>query len=187
MNKEETPVIDTNELIAQRRAKLTELRERANAYPNDFRRDAVAAKLHEKYHEKTEPELEAQPIHVKVAGRIMTRRLMGKASFVHLQDMSGRIQLYVRQDAVAPDVYEQFLQWDLGDIIGVEGNLFKTKTGELSIRVSQIRLLTKALRPLPDKYHGLADQELRYRQRYLDLLSNESTRRTFIVRSKLLM
>lgn len=175
--------IDTHELLLQRRTKLKKWREEGHAYPNDFRRDTLAEILHENFSSKTEPELEAEKIHVKIAGRMMTRRLMGKASFVHLQDMSGRIQLYVRQDAVAPDVYESFLQWDLGDILGAEGTLFKTKTGELSIRVTNIRLLTKSLRPLPDKYHGLTDQELRYRQRYLDLLVNETTRKTFLVRT----
>ncbi len=186
MTDTENVSVDTNELIAQRRSKLTELREKGNAYPNDFERDTVAAKIHAAYETKTEPELEAEPINVKVAGRIMTRRLMGKASFVHLQDMSGKIQLYVRQDAVTPEIYEQFLQWDLGDIIGVEGNIFKTKTGELSVRVHKLRLLTKALRPLPDKYHGLSDQETCYRQRYLDLLVNENTRQTFMIRSKII-
>lgn len=184
--QQDNTTVDTNELIAQRRAKLADMRTKGVAYPNDFRRDALAAVLHTKYENKTEPELEAEPVHVKIAGRIMTRRLMGKASFVHVQDMSGRIQLYVRQDAISPEVYEQFLQWDLGDIIGAEGTLFKTKTGELSVRVSHIRLLTKSLRPLPDKYHGLTDQELRYRQRYLDLLVNETTRKTFQVRTKII-
>lgn len=186
MSEQENVVVDTNELIAQRRAKLAELRTKGNAHPNDFQRDALAAQIHTQYEHKTEPDLEGEPIPVKVAGRIMTRRLMGKASFVHLQDMSGKIQLYVRQDAVSPETYEQFLQWDLGDIIGAEGTVFKTKTGELSVRVQSIRLLTKALRPLPDKYHGLTDQELRYRQRYLDLLVNETTRQTFVVRSKII-
>ncbi|MDR3477925.1 MAG: lysine--tRNA ligase [Gammaproteobacteria bacterium] len=185
MSEEENIVVDTNELIAQRRAKLDELRTRGIAFPNDFRRDALAADLHAKHEGKTEPELEADPIHVKIAGRIMTRRMMGKASFVTLQDMSGRIQLYVRQDETPEGVYDDFKQWDLGDIIGAEGLLFKTKTGELSVRVSQIHLLTKSLRPLPDKYHGLTDQELRYRQRYLDLLVNETTRKTFLMRSKI--
>jgi lysyl-tRNA synthetase class 2 len=170
MQEQDQAPVDTNELIALRRSKLNELREHGNAFPNDFRRDSLAANLHADYQNKTEPELESDPIHVKVAGRIMTRRLMGKASFVHLQDMSGRMQLYVRQDEVSPEVYEKFLQWDLGDIIGVEGKLFKTKTGELSV---------------PDKYHGLTDQELRYRQRYLDLLTNETTRNTFLIRTKI--
>lgn len=178
--------IDTNELIAQRRAKLSALREKGNAFPNDFRRDALAANIRASYENKTEPELEAEPIYVKVAGRIMTRRLMGKASFVHLQDMSGKIQLYIRQDEVGDEVYEQFLQWDLGDIIGVSGKIFKTKTGELSVRAQQISLLTKSLRPLPDKFHGLTDKELCYRQRYLDLLVNEETRLTFKIRTKII-
>src|SRR3990167_3712655 len=111
----------------------------------------------------------------------MTRRLMGKASFVHLQDMTGKIQLYIRQDEVSPATYDAFLQWDIGDIVGVTGKLFKTKTGELSVRVQQIELLTKSLRPLPDKYHGLTDQEMRYRQRYLDLIMNDDTRKTFLI------
>lgn len=185
MNEQENVTLDTNELIEQRRSKLSALRAEGIAYPNDFRRDSLAANLHKEYSEKTEPELEANPIHVKIAGRIMTRRLMGKASFVHIKDMTGKFQLYVRQDAVLPEVYESFLQWDLGDIVGAEGTLFKTKTGELSLRVTHIRLLTKSLRPLPDKYHGLTDQEIRYRQRYLDLLVNETTHHTFIVRTKI--
>lgn len=183
---EQEITIDTNELLAQRRAKLAELRAKKNPFPNDFRHDALAFQLQKKHGEKTEEELEKNSIVVKVAGRIMTRRLMGKASFVHLQDVSGRIQLYIRQDEVQPEMYAEFLQWDLGDIIGVEGKLFKTKTGELSIRVQKLFLLTKSLRPLPDKYHGLTDQETCYRQRYLDLLVNENTRQTFLIRSKLI-
>ncbi len=186
MKSEENAECDTNELILQRRNKLKAWREEGHAYPNDFRRDVFASDIHAQYEAKTESELEASNIPVKVAGRMMTRRLMGKASFVHLQDMSSRIQLYVRQDAVGNDTYEKFLQWDLGDILGVEGTLFKTKTGELSIRVSHVRLLTKSLRPLPDKYHGLTDQELRYRQRYVDLMVNEGTRETFIIRSMII-
>lgn len=186
MNMTEEKIIDTNELITQRRAKLAALRKKGNAFPNDFRRDSYAASLRTQYDNQSESELEAQPILVKVAGRIMTRRTMGKASFVHLQDMTGRIQLYIRQDEVGPDAYDDFSQWDLGDLIGVEGKLFKTKTGELSVRANKIQLLTKSLRPLPDKYHGLTDLELRYRQRYLDLLVNEPTRETFLTRSKII-
>ena len=185
MTEQDIPVVDTNELIAQRRAKLADLRKTGNAFPNEFRRDHLAAKILAEFSEMPETELEAQPLTVKIAGRIMTRRLMGKASFVHLQDMSGRIQLYVRQDEISDEVYEAFKHWDIGDIIGAEGNLFKTKTGELSVRVKKIQLLTKSLRPLPDKYHGLTDQELRYRQRYLDLMVNEDTRNTFLIRSKI--
>lgn len=177
--------LNTNDLIEQRRAKLLEWREKGSAYPTDFHRDALAASLLSQYQEKTEPELEAQPVQVKLAGRIMTRRLMGKASFTHIQDMSGRFQLYIRQEDVTPEVYEEFKQWDLGDIIGAEGHLFKTKTGELSLKVKHLHLLTKSIRPLPDKFHGLTDQETRYRQRYLDLISNEETRHTFMMRSKI--
>lgn len=182
-NKPENAIENTNDLIEQRKAKLTEWRAKGKAYPTDFRRDALAANLLQQYSDKSEVELEALP-EVKVAGRIMTRRLMGKASFVHILDMTGRIQLYVKQDDVTSEVYDEFKQWDLGDIIGAEGHLFKTKTGELSIKVKRIVLLTKAIRPLPDKFHGLTDHETRYRQRYLDLIANEETRRTFLIRTK---
>ncbi len=185
MSEPENVIVDTNELINQRRAKLAEHRTHGVAFPNDFRRDALAADLHQNYETKSEEELEAKHIHVKIAGRIMTRRMMGKASFLTVQDMSGRIQLYVRQDEITNEVYEEFKQWDMGDIIGAEGDLFKTKTGELSVRVSEIKLLTKSLRPLPDKFHGLTDQELRYRQRYLDLLVNTETRKTFLMRTQI--
>jgi lysyl-tRNA synthetase class 2 len=185
MTDQENVIVDTNELIAQRRAKLALLRQQGGAFPNDFRRDTLAAEISSQHEQKNETELEANPITVKVAGRIMTRRLMGKASFVHLQDMSGQVQLYIRQDGLADGVYENFKQWDLGDIVGAVGTIFKTKTGELSVRVQQIQLLTKSLRPLPDKYHGLTDLELRYRQRYLDLISNEGARHTFLMRSKI--
>lgn len=181
----EPEMIDTNTLIAQRRSKLDAWRKEGHAFPAGYHRDALAAPLLAKYGDKTEPELEAQPVNVRVAGRIMTRRLMGKASFTHILDMSGKIQLYIRQDDVTPEVYEEFKQWDLGDIIGAEGHLFKTKTGELSVKVHKLQLLTKAVRPLPDKFHGLTDQETRYRQRYLDLIANDETRRTFIARSKI--
>jgi len=179
-------ILDTNDLIAQRRAKLAQLRNNGVAFPNDFRRDALAADLLAKYNDFDNETLQAKKIQVKVAGRIMLRRLMGKASFLHIQDVSGRIQLYVKQDALPQGVYEAFSHWDLGDIIGAEGELFKTKTGELSVHVTSIRLLTKALRPLPDKFHGLADQEMCYRQRYVDLLANEETRKRFVLRSKII-
>lgn len=176
--------LDENQQIAQRKMKLAVMRKQGQAYPNDFRPDALAAEIAKLYTDKNHEELEADPIRVKLAGRIMTRRLMGKASFVHIQDMSGRIQLYLRQDDLQPGAYEDFKEWDLGDIIGVEGVVFRTKTGELSVKVSNIRLLTKALRPLPDKFHGLTDHEVRYRQRYLDLMSNESSRRIFQIRGQ---
>lgn len=177
-------ILDTNEQIAQRREKLKAIREKGNAFPNDFRRDIVAACLHGKYENEDGEKLKADNIKVKLAGRIMLRRLMGKASFCHIQDMSGQMQIYVRRDDLPEGAYEQFKQWDLGDIIGVEGYLFKTKTGELSVHAENVHLLTKALRPLPDKFHGLHDLEQRYRQRYLDLIANQDSRDIFKVRSQ---
>ena len=174
---------EEQEQIAQRRAKLARLREEGNPFPVDFRRNVMAGELHAEYGDHDADALEAEPRRVRVAGRMMRRRIMGKASFAHIQDMSGQIQLYVQRDVVTPEVYQAFKNWDLGDIIGAEGVLFKTRTGELSVRVESIRLLTKSLRPLPDKYHGLVDQEMRYRQRYLDLIMNEVTRKTFRTRT----
>ncbi len=186
MTNVENETLSTNDLIELRRAKLQAWREQETVFPTDFRRDAFAGDLLTEYAGKTEADFEANPVPVKVAGRIMLRRLMGKASFTHIQDMSGRIQLYIRQEDVTPEVYETFKEWDLGDIIGAEGFLFVTKTGELSVKVKKIKLLTKALRPLPDKFHGLADQEIRYRQRYLDILSNDDARKVFLMRSKII-
>ncbi len=176
---------DEQDQIRQRREKLTALREETIAFPTDFRRDVVAGELLAKYSEKTKEELESEYLRVKIAGRMMTRRIMGKASFSHLQDMSGQIQVYVARDNLPEGVYnEQFKKWDIGDILGVEGYLFKTQTGELSVKVDNIRLLTKALRPLPEKFHGIADQEIKYRQRYLDLIMSQQSRDTFLIRSK---
>jgi lysyl-tRNA synthetase class 2 len=178
------PPQDSNQIIEERRAKLKALREQGSAFPNDFRRTHLAADLHEACAGKENAELEAAPAHAAVAGRMMLKRVMGKASFATLQDMSGRIQIYVTRDAVGEADYETFKHWDLGDILGAEGTLFRTKTGELSIKVNGLRLLTKSLRPLPEKFHGLADQEQKYRQRYLDLITNEDARRVFVVRSR---
>jgi len=176
---------DEQELIRLRRAKLTALRENGIAFPTDFRRNVVAGEVLAEYGEKSKEELEESPLRVKVAGRIMTRRIMGKASFCHIQDMSGQIQLYVTRDGLPGDFYnEQFKKWDIGDIVGAEGVLFKTNAGELSVKVDDIRLLTKSLRPLPEKFHGIADQEIKYRQRYLDLIMSESSRKTFLLRSR---
>jgi lysyl-tRNA synthetase class 2 len=175
---------DENEQIAQRRAKLAELRDRGVAFPNDFRRDVMAGELHAEYDGKDSAWFDTNNIRVKIAGRMMAMRVMGKASFCQVQDMSGRMQLYLQRDALA-EKYEEFKRWDLGDIIGAEGALFKTKTGELSVKVDTLRLLTKALRPLPDKWHGLADTETRYRQRYVDLIMNEATRKTFSLRTQI--
>jgi lysyl-tRNA synthetase class 2 len=179
--------IDLNNELKARREKLAQLREQGIPFPNDFRRDHTSDQLHADFDAKENEELEALNVEVSVAGRMMTRRIMGKASFVTLQDVGGRIQLYVARDDLPEGVYnEQFKKWDLGDIIAARGKLFKTKTGELSIHCTELRLLTKALRPLPDKFHGLQDQEARYRQRYLDLISNDESRKTFKVRSQIL-
>ncbi|HRD65480.1 MAG TPA: lysine--tRNA ligase [Candidatus Competibacter sp.] len=174
---------DENKLIALRRQKLAELRQIGNAYPTDFRRDALAADLCAAYGDKENVALEAEHRRVRVAGRMLAKRIMGKASFARLRDMSGDIQLFVQKNALPEGLYEDFKGWDLGDILGAEGVIFKTKTGELSVKVDTLRLLTKSLRPLPEKFHGLADQETRYRQRYVDLIMNESTRATFKLRS----
>ena len=175
---------DEHRLISERRRKLAALREQGIAFPNDFRRDVVAGELHAEYDDKDESWFEQNPIRVKVAGRMMAKRIMGKASFTHIQDMSGRIQLFVQRDSLPEGVYKDFKTWDVGDIIGAEGYLFKTRTGELSVRVDQLRLLVKSLRPLPEKFHGLTDQEARYRQRYLDLIMNEVSREVFRTRSR---
>ncbi len=178
-------VEDENEQIAQRRAKLHALREQGNAHPNHFRRQHLFADLLSDYAEADGEALEAQPVTVKAAGRMMTRRIMGKASFAHLQDMSGRMQIYVQRDVLPEGFYNsQFKKWDIGDIVAVEGTLFRTKTGELTIRVSHIELLVKALRPLPEKFHGLQDQEVKYRQRYVDLIVSQQSRETFRLRSQ---
>lgn len=177
---------DLNDQYEQRKAKLTELRKKGNPFPNTFHRDALAAELHQAYDAHDHDALEALAKPVKVAGRIMLRRLMGKASFIHIQDMTGRIQAYLRLEDLPENNYEEFKRWDLGDIVGVEGTLFKTKTGELSIKAHRIELLTKSLRPLPDKFHGLTDHELRYRLRYIDLLMNEESRKIFLIRTKLI-
>ncbi|MFA6037593.1 MAG: lysine--tRNA ligase [Legionellales bacterium] len=167
-------------------AKLAQLRAQGQAYPNDFKREHLAQDLHDAYQEKDAAFFESHPVAVKLAGRIMTRRMMGKASFVHIQDMSGQMQLYIKQETLPQDLYEQFKTWDLGDIIGVEGHLFKTKTNELSVKATNIRLLAKSLHPMPDKFHGLVDHEARARQRYLDLICNEDTRKVFKARSQIL-
>lgn len=183
----ETPEVDENKIIAERRAKLSALREEGQAYPNTFRRNDVSSDLHEQYDALTKEQLaEMEPVRVKVAGRMMLRRIMGKASFATLQDTHGRIQIYVTRDELPEGFYNsQFKKWDLGDIVGAEGYLFKTNTGELSVHVQHIELITKSLRPLPDKFHGLQDQEVKYRQRYVDLIVNEESRDTFVMRSKI--
>ncbi len=179
---------DEGSIIGERRAKLAAIREQGVAFPNDFRPQHKAAALQAQHGETAPEALEEQAITVSVAGRMMLKRVMGKASFATLQDASGaqadgRIQLFITKDLLGEEAYAAFKHYDLGDILGAEGTLFKTKTGELSVKVSRLRLLTKSLRPLPDKFHGLADQETKYRQRYVDLIMNEETRRTFKART----
>ena len=174
---------DDNRLIEERREKLRALRTKGGAYPNDFRRMEFSGALHRDFGGKSKEDLEKQKVRVAVAGRMMLKRVMGKASFATLQDGSGRIQAYVTQDVPG---YEDFKHWDLGDILGVEGHLFKTMKGELTVHATGIRLLAKALRPLPEKFHGLADHETRYRQRYVDLVVNPESRNVFETRSRII-
>ncbi len=183
------PATDPNQLIAERRDKLTAIRAQGVAFPNDFKPRHHAAALHQKYGKLPNEELEALAVKVAVAGRMMLKRVMGKACFATLQDGSfgdthGRIQLYITQDLVGAEVLAAFKHWDLGDILGCEGTLFRTKTGELSVKATSVRLLTKSLRPLPDKFHGMSDQEQKYRQRYVDLITDEHARARFVARSK---
>lgn len=180
-----TEIVDHDQ-VALRKAKLAEIRKKGVSFPNDFKPTHLALALKKEHEQKSNEELDQAALAVKLAGRMMTRRLMGKASFVNLQDRTGQIQLYVARDLLPAGDYETFLHWDLGDIVAVEGHVFKTKTGELSVKVHQIRLLTKALRPLPDKFHGLVDHEARSRQRYLDLIANEESKTLFLCRSKII-
>lgn len=175
--------LDENKLIAQRREKLKQKRSAGIAFPNDFRREHYADKLLAEYAEKPPEFFTDNEIIVNVGGRIMAKRIMGKASFAQLQDMSGRIQIFVQRDRIGEDSYAEFKTFDIGDIVGTVGTLFVTKTGELTIKVSDINLLTKSLRPLPEKFHGLTDQEQRYRQRYVDLIMNAESREAFKTRS----
>jgi lysyl-tRNA synthetase class 2 len=175
---------DDNQIIAERRAKLARLRERGPAFPNDFVRTDHAGDLHAKYGGLDRDQIAAANVEVKLAGRMMLKRVMGKASFATVADGSGRIQFFVTPDDVGADTYEEFKRWDIGDIVATEGLLFRTNKGELSVRCRSLRLLTKSLRPLPDKFHGLEDREQRYRQRYVDLIVNEETRQAFAVRSR---
>lgn len=177
--------LDENQIMANRREKLNAIRQQGIAFPNDFKRDSFAADLHTQYGNISKEELDPQAIPVKIAGRMMLKRAMGKASFATVKDMSGDIQLYINNQGVGEAAHEAFKHWDMGDIIGAEGTLFKTNHGELTVRVSQIRLLSKSLRPLPDKHKGLSDQETKYRQRYVDLIANQDSRDVFIKRSQI--
>jgi len=184
INKNNEPVVDENSIISERRNKLLELRKLGVAFPNQFKPTNLSSELHKNYDEVDKETLEGKSIEVSVSGRMMLKRVMGKASFAHVQDMTGRMQLFVQRDTLPEGHYQTFKGWDIGDIISVEGVLFKTKTDELSVRVSSINLLTKSLQPLPEKFHGLTDQEQRYRQRYVDLIMNDDSRKVFQIRSK---
>ncbi len=175
---------DDNQLITERREKLQAIRAAGVAFPNDFKPTHHAADLHHKHGGTDNAALEPLAVTVAVAGRMMLKRVMGKACFATVQDGSGRIQLYITQDAIGPDALAAFKHWDLGDIIGCVGTLFVTKSGELSVKAASVRLLTKSLRPLPDKFHGMADQEQKYRQRYVDLITDDTARARFVARSK---
>jgi len=178
--------LDENKLIAERRGKLGELRGQGNAYPNDFRRNSIAEELHQTFDQHDDEALRNEHIAVSVSGRMMAKRVMGKASFIKLADRSGQIQVRMERDRLAEGVYQGFKKWDVGDIVGASGELFRTKTGELTVMADEVRLLTKSLRPLPEKFHGLADQETRYRQRYVDLIINKSSREVFRSRSQII-
>ena len=178
--------LDENQIIALRREKLNKIRQHGIAFPNDFSRNAFAGDLQAQYGALEKAELDPQEIPVKVAGRMMLKRAMGKASFATIQDMSGQIQLYINNQGVGEEAHQTFKHWDMGDILGAEGTLFKTNHGELTVRVSKLHLLSKSLRPLPDKHHGLADQETKYRQRYVDLITSQESRDTFIKRSQII-
>ena len=175
-----------NDLIRERRRKLSEYRKEGVAFPNDFRRSILADDLHKNYDDSSKEELEENQIPASVSGRIIAKRVMGKASFIKLQDVSGQIQVRMERDRLQEGLYQEFKKWDVGDIIGVSGVLFKTNTNELTVLADTSILLTKSLRPLPEKFHGLSNQEMRYRQRYVDLIMNEKSRNVFITRSKII-
>jgi lysyl-tRNA synthetase class 2 len=177
---------DENRLIAERRQKLDALRELGNPFPNDFHRNALADELQHMYGAHDNETLEKERVNVAVAGRMMAKRVMGKASFIKLADRSGQIQVRLERDRLPEGVYQAFKRWDVGDILGASGELFHTNTGELTVRADEVRLLTKSLRPLPEKWAGLTDQETRYRQRYVDLIINESSREVFRKRSQII-
>jgi lysyl-tRNA synthetase class 2 len=176
---------DEGKLIAERRGKLDALREQGNAYPNDFRRNATADELQRTFHEHDDETLRGDDVRVRVVGRMMAKRVMGKASFIKLQDRTGQIQVRLERDRLPEGVYQSFKKWDVGDIVGAEGALFRTKTGELTVMADEVRLLTKSLRPLPEKWAGLSDQETRYRQRYVDLIMNADSAAVFRTRSSI--
>ena len=177
---------EENDLIIERRKKLAAIREKGSAYPNDFRRNCLAEELHLNYDKHDAEALKKEKIKVSVAGRMMAKRVMGKASFIKLQDRSAQIQIRLESNSLVDGLYQDFKKWDVGDIVGATGSLFRTKTGELTIMAVDLQLLTKSLRPLPEKFHGLTDQEIRYRQRYVDLIMNQKSRDVFKQRTQII-
>ncbi|MYL35978.1 lysine--tRNA ligase [Pontibacillus yanchengensis] len=178
---------EINDLMRVRREKLDQFHQNGlDPFGNKFERTHFSEELKQAYDEMTKEDLEEQQIPTTIAGRIMTKRGKGKAGFAHVQDLTGQLQIYVRKDTVGEEAYELFQSADIGDIVGVEGTVFKTKVGELSVKVREFHMLTKSLRPLPEKFHGLKDIEQRYRQRYLDLITNPASRDTFVLRSKII-
>ena len=186
MTDNKQPTVDDNKLIAERRRKLDALRTAGVAYPNGIRRTALAADVLARYAEHDDAALEETPVRVSIAGRMMTKRVMGKVSFIKLADRSGSLQVYVQRDALPDGGYTDFKTWDLGDIVAAEGVVFRTRTGELTVKAESIRLVTKSLRPLPEKWHGLTDTETRYRQRYVDLIINPDSRAVFEARTRII-
>lgn len=185
MKEDELNELDENEIYHIRKQKLADLREGGFNFPNQFKREHVSKELLEAYDSIDKETLAQKGIKASVAGRIVLRRIMGKASFFHIQDVTGRLQIYIKAND-HPELYEQFKHWDLGDIVGVKGELFKTNTNELTLLAEELELLTKSLRPMPDKFHGLASQEMKYRMRHVDLIANEDSRKTFLIRSRLI-
>ena len=178
--------VEENRLISERRGKLDVLREQGQAYPNDFRKDTTSGELHARFDDCDQEELAGVEEEFSLAGRMMAKRVMGKIAFVKLQDRAGDIQLMIQRDNLEEGLFQQFKHWDIGDIVGARGRIMRTQKGELSVRVYQLRLLAKSLRPLPEKFHGLTDTEVRYRQRYVDLIMNEESRAVFRARSKII-
>ncbi|MBI79058.1 MAG: lysine--tRNA ligase [Pseudomonadota bacterium] len=177
---------EENKLIAERREKLSRLRSQEEVYVNTFRRTALAEQLHLTYGKKSKESLEKEDSNISIAGRVMAKRVMGKASFLKIQDSSGSIQLFIQKNHISEQAYNQLRSWDLGDIVGAKGKIFKTNTNELSLKVEEVYLLVKSLRPLPEKWHGISDQEIKVRQRYLDLIVSKKTRNIFKIRSELI-
>ena len=183
-NEQSTEPEEDHRLVAERRRKLDALREAGFGYPNDRRRTALAGQIVATFQEHTAEHLDEEAVEVSIGGRLMAKRVMGKNTFAKIQDRSGQVQIFVQRDVIGTEAYQAFKKWDLGDIAWACGTVFRTKAGEITVKVDEIELLTKSLRPLPEKFHGLTDQETRYRQRYVDLIVTEESRRVFRTRTR---